>query len=672
MLPGTFRDVVIGRGVEQHSYHRVAYEIERRVVQLQLAPAPGSRQRDVQWLPDPASVDPWGIDPVSLPHSSRALATCPTCEGEKKILCGGCSGEGRITCGTCGGYGRVSGQRGPKNCPRCRAQGTVRCPQCSRGWVQCSSCRGVGRVTAWLAVEAARSIQIRAFPAGGIATLHENLESLQDFDRDRSAYRIALLSDTGWTHAQAHGLRPELEATLDRFADRCLRQRIQHFGSQVHLFTYTTGTAEGTVRVSGNPPAMLPESNWGPLRRRIGLSMFAGALMLLFALLLTGAYLGRAEWFREHGHAGPIALLALLAAAITPRVIAGLWLPSSRRTFRRTILPVLLWGCLLLGILPLWFVGGPSLDSVHAALAASDVDEARLELAAIERLAPSTPGVDAAKTRLLEVEAERRYQEDLAHDRAQLERIEHAGNAVVATELFARAWRTNEFQPQALETVLATAREDLATSFEQNDEDRLRKLAAAIQPLDPTLAAQAESRAVLARATTCQANEDLACAASNLREWEPAEGDESAIHRADAFRSLLSAELRTVIESTTLDDENLAARKRALERTLDLAKHHEALTGASTAPSVASLESQLGKTTRNLQVEQEKAEKARAKRQRAEEAKERRAAAARRQAEARQRQLSDRVRCCDGTLSPSCRYSRSSLRGCCSHHGGVC
>jgi len=27
------------------------------------------------------------------------------------------------------------------------------------------------------------------------------------------------------------------------------------------------------------------------------------------------------------------------------------------------------------------------------------------------------------------------------------------------------------------------------------------------------------------------------------------------------------------------------------------------------------------------------------------------------------------VRCCDGTLSPSCTYVHS---GCCSHHGGVC
>lgn len=38
----------------------------------------------------------------------------------------------------------------------------------------------------------------------------------------------------------------------------------------------------------------------------------------------------------------------------------------------------------------------------------------------------------------------------------------------------------------------------------------------------------------------------------------------------------------------------------------------------------------------------------------------------------RQERLSDRVQCCDGSLSPSCRYSQGSLRGCCSYHGGVC
>ncbi|KYF91870.1 hypothetical protein BE20_13485 [Sorangium cellulosum] len=36
------------------------------------------------------------------------------------------------------------------------------------------------------------------------------------------------------------------------------------------------------------------------------------------------------------------------------------------------------------------------------------------------------------------------------------------------------------------------------------------------------------------------------------------------------------------------------------------------------------------------------------------------------------RQASLRVQCCDGTISPSCLCGRSSYRGCCSHHGGVC
>lgn len=30
------------------------------------------------------------------------------------------------------------------------------------------------------------------------------------------------------------------------------------------------------------------------------------------------------------------------------------------------------------------------------------------------------------------------------------------------------------------------------------------------------------------------------------------------------------------------------------------------------------------------------------------------------------------VLCCDGTRSPTCGCDRSSFRGCCSHHGGIC
>lgn len=37
-----------------------------------------------------------------------------------------------------------------------------------------------------------------------------------------------------------------------------------------------------------------------------------------------------------------------------------------------------------------------------------------------------------------------------------------------------------------------------------------------------------------------------------------------------------------------------------------------------------------------------------------------------------QRSGSNRVQCCDGTLSPTCMCDRASFRGCCSHHGGIC
>lgn len=41
-------------------------------------------------------------------------------------------------------------------------------------------------------------------------------------------------------------------------------------------------------------------------------------------------------------------------------------------------------------------------------------------------------------------------------------------------------------------------------------------------------------------------------------------------------------------------------------------------------------------------------------------------------AECRARKQNASLRCCDGSLSPTCECYRSSHRGCCSHHGGIC
>ncbi|MBZ5708747.1 hypothetical protein [Nannocystis pusilla] len=60
-----------------------------------------------------------------------------------------------------------------------------------------------------------------------------------------------------------------------------------------------------------------------------------------------------------------------------------------------------------------------------------------------------------------------------------------------------------------------------------------------------------------------------------------------------------------------------------------------------------------------------------ADRRRKEEADAQRQAEAARRRERAESWSSNRVHCCDGTLSPTCTYGRS-LRGCCSWHGGVC
>ena len=68
------------------------------------------------------------------------------------------------------------------------------------------------------------------------------------------------------------------------------------------------------------------------------------------------------------------------------------------------------------------------------------------------------------------------------------------------------------------------------------------------------------------------------------------------------------------------------------------------------------------------QREAEERERAREARRREEEA---RREVARQEQLRREANRPRPVRCCDGSASPGCYYG-GSLRGCCSHHGGVC
>lgn len=97
-----------------------APEIDRRLVAVQVAPAPGARANEIQAPPNPGAIDPWAVDPAALPSTSAVICTCLTCVGAKKIGCPACGASGRVRCETCGGGGKVSGQRGPSRAARVR------------------------------------------------------------------------------------------------------------------------------------------------------------------------------------------------------------------------------------------------------------------------------------------------------------------------------------------------------------------------------------------------------------------------------------------------------------------------------------------------------------------------------------------------------------------------
>lgn len=110
--PSTFRRLVTGHEVRREHYWRVAYQVERRRVVPRFAAAQGVRKHELRPLPQPGSVDAWGIDPVTLPAYSRTASICPGCQGETKVVCATCRGTARVGCGQCGGSGRWPGNGG--------------------------------------------------------------------------------------------------------------------------------------------------------------------------------------------------------------------------------------------------------------------------------------------------------------------------------------------------------------------------------------------------------------------------------------------------------------------------------------------------------------------------------------------------------------------------------
>ncbi len=131
--------------------------------------------------------------------------------------------------------------------------------------------------------------------------------------------------------------------------------------------------------MSGDPPGVLPESVWGPLFIRLALALAAGVVTFLVGMSLTGIYIDRSPWFVDHGNGGVLGLLAIGISLVSVFAVAGLWLPQQARSAVRLTVPAATVGAPWLLFADLWFVGGPSVESVTQSLDSGDLEAAEVD-----------------------------------------------------------------------------------------------------------------------------------------------------------------------------------------------------------------------------------------------------------------------------------------------------
>ncbi len=356
--------------------------------------------------------------------------------------------------------------------------------------------------------------------------------------------------------------------------------------------------------------------------------------------------------------------------------MAGQWLPSSARPRpqRSPALWVLTSAWLLIGVL--WHVGGPRLEAVHVAIERGNLAAAHAELQALEVVEGRSERVVVAASQLSEAEVDAQRQHELATDQAHLAEVRNADSARIALHRLGLPWKTKDIELQARDVALQRAHEDLSRLLQADDEGELTRLASDVATLDPNLADQARVRAHLARASVLNKRGDFGGALAALEGWT---GDADVQTIRSGVQGAVEEGLLRSVEQAPIAEGSLATQRQALELALTHARLFESLTNSRASHTSESLQARLEQVDKSLEREQKIAAEAERKRlaveerarKKAEQA-ERQRAAAEASAAARSARAADRVGCCDGTMSPSCRYSQGSLRGCCSHHGGVC
>ena len=240
----------------------------------------------------------------------------------------------------------------------------------------------------------------------------------------------------------------------------------------------------------------------------------------------------------------------------------------------------------------------------------------------------------------------------------------------LAVERLREPWLSKDWEEQAVDAVRLQAAAEVAKRWEARDDHGLEAVAKIVLPFDPKGAAAAQARASVSRLPTCGS---CGCVQSALAAAEEADlpQDDIAAARQEAIAAWRSTSERAVAAARKVQPTDVHDLRDKLAEAHSTTKCYEELAGKPAVPSAVELAPELQKAAEAEADANAKAAEAQRKADEAAEA-QRKAneAAAERLRLAEQANAPRGVRCRDGTASPSCTCG-GSLRGCCSHHGGV-
>jgi len=409
-------------------------------------------------------------------------------------------------------------------------------------------------------------------------------------------------------------------------------------------------------------------------RGRARLATVMSAVLVLTGYAVVAAHTARTAWHEAHaaweamGFVVGIAVVSLVV--LTWRMATGFAASMPWKYALGAFVPAVALASVV------WTLDRPTLASAQRQLHASQFDAARVSAASLESLDGSSPAVTSLLDRIheLEVLGER----DLAQ----------------AFVRFRGSWHDPSTRARVAASLHAAGVRDASTLMAQNEAARLDALATAANTL-PDTARVFRARAMLVR-FAARPRDPGDCPATDLQEARAVVSEAECAPYGAAVRARVTEQYRVQVrEARRIHGHHPGPALQAWTTASTVGQCLTRLGGTPNDPTPPELEARLAE----LQTRQQQAEAER-ERQRQYDAEQ---AERRRQREAQQVQRDERnalrrtrrsssrrgggddsdddngggrcggrVQCCDGTCSPSCGLNRSSFRGCCSHHGGIC